>query len=139
MVFQTVEIKILKKKSRFKRISHRSIIPKRTWTTLWSNKFPSCFLRSIYLESRNIIRSRRAIREHNNSSQTVVFRMHFPSHESFRVAEGRIKRLDTNGSIRIERKTPISQAMPGHGARFIRPQENGIPALTPIHYSRNYC
>lgn len=53
MVFQTVEIKILKKKSRFKRISHRSIIPKRTWTTLWSNKFPSCFLRSIYLESRN--------------------------------------------------------------------------------------
>lgn len=31
--------------------------------------------------------------------------MHFPSNarESFRVAEARIKRLDTNGSIRIER------------------------------------
>lgn len=124
MVFQTVEIKILKKKVGLNAFLNYC---KKDMDNFMIKQISILFL-TFHLPSNRAILYTRGVQQSSNSSQTVV-RMHFPSHESFRVAEGRIKRLDTNGSIRIERKTPISQAMPGHGARFIRPQENGMPAL----------
>lgn len=110
--FQTVKIKIRKVSLNILFIDQ---LFQKVWEILQTigstlpsspNKFPFDFLRSIYLESRNIILD--ACRREHNSRRIPkhAFECIFPrmcASHVFRVAEARIKRLDTNGSIRIER------------------------------------
>lgn len=148
IIFQTVKIKILKKESKFKHIfkhiSHRSIILKKyekfyklldQLSLHRRTNFHFISYVPFILESRNIILDT-CIREHITVVEFRNSRSNAFSLECARVIpSGRspdqkagYEWVDSNRTRR-ERKTPISQAMPGHGARFIRPQENGMPAL----------